>query len=154
MTQLPSMDEMSPDAWVAAMHTVRDQVVEEIADVLDLHTRPDQVAPAIQRILDSYRPQELGDLFEPESANGERALEVRPKEDLLVVWAFPTEDYESIVYTAFGYWWFDHSGTSAHELSRHEVHRRVAERLVRLLPWANDDNLLELAAIEMSSRSG
>lgn len=154
MTQLPSLDNLSPDAWVAAMHTAREQVAEEVAGVLDLHTKPSEAAPALQSIFDSYRPQQLGGLFEPELTDVERTLEVRPKENSLVFWVFPTENYETIVYTAFDYWWFDHTGTSAHELSRHEVHRRVAERLVRLLPWANDDDLLELAAIEMSSRAG
>lgn len=154
MTELPSLDDMNPDAWVAAMHATREQVIQEVAGVLDLRTTPSEAAPALQSIFDSYQPEQLGSLFEQELADRERALKVRPKGDALTIWVYPSENYETVVYTAFGYWWFDHSGTSAHDLSRGEVHRRVAERLVRLLPWANDDDLLELAAIENATRAG
>lgn len=154
MTQFPSLETMNPYEWVEAMRLFRDELVDEAASILDVRTRPAHAAPDLQELLDRYQLVDTGAEFGDQGADGQHTIEVRAADEALIFWVYPTEDYESLVYTRHDYWWFDHRGLGTRNEPRHEIHRSVIMRVVELLPWANDDDLLELAAIEMGSRAG
>jgi hypothetical protein len=154
MPYIPSLDEMPPAEWLEAMRGLRYQLVERAATVLDLHTTPQQAAPHLQELFDRYRVIDLGLDFGEKLPSRELSVEIQAHEDTLTVWVYPTESYESLVYTDHGHWWFDHRGPKNWGESRHELHRQVVSRLLDLLPWANDDDLYEMLAIEIGSRSG
>ncbi len=153
MEMLPSLEDMTPADWVVAMRGLRDAVAERAAAVLDRHTTAAEAVAELQRVFDRYNDPRLGAQFSDEVVEVDYSVEVRAHDDALVFWVFPTEDYETIVYTAKGYWWLDHQGTDA-DNDRHALHCDLILRLLRLLPWANDDDLLEMAAIEIASRAG
>jgi hypothetical protein len=154
MTTLPSLDNLSPDRWIDAMQTLRDEVIEDAASILDTRTVPTLAASPLQQVLDRYSNLDVGLPTGTDGSGAQFSLEVRPQSDMLTLWAFPTEDYESIVYTEEDYWWFDHRGIEDASRDRHEIHCAVVRRILEMLPWANEDDLLEIVAIEMSTRAG
>ncbi len=154
MTQFPSLEHMTPYEWVEAMRALREDIVDDAACILDVFTTPRQAADPLQETFDRYQRIDVGVRFPEEVADGELSVEVRCREDSLVFWVIPTEEYEMLVYTRFDYWWFDHSGLGPRTRRRHEIHRDAIMAVIDLLPWANDDDLIELAAIEMGSRAG
>lgn len=154
MTKFPSLETMSPYEWVEAMRVFREELVDDAASILDVRTRPAHAAPALQELLDRYQRLDTSAQFSEEMADGEHTIEVRDFDDALVFWVYPTQEYETLVYTRYDYWWFDHRGLGPRTRRRHEIHCAAIMRVVELLPWANDDDLLELAAIEMGSRAG
>lgn len=153
MVAVPSLDELTPRAWLEAMDRVRDATAEEAARVLDTTTNPAEAIGPLQAIFDRYNDVDLRAQFSEEVLEDDLSVEVRMHDDTLVFWVFPTEDYESIVYTDAGYWWLDHDGVAG-AADRHAIHRDLVLRLLRILPWANDDDLQEMVAIEIASRAG
>jgi hypothetical protein len=154
MAALPSLNNLSPDQWVEEMKALRDQVVDESARILDAHPTPERAAPPLQQLFARYDTPDLDLPAGRDIASPRFSLEVRHQGDMLIVWAFPTEEYESLVYTTHDHWWFDHRGVDNASRDRHDIHRTVTRRILDLLPWANEDDLLEIAAIEISSRAG
>jgi hypothetical protein len=145
---------MNPYEWVEAMKELREGVIEHAARVLDVRSSTELAADPLQNVLDRYSDLDVDLQDGIGGLSSDVSLEVRCQQDTLFVWAFPSEQYESLVYTNFDYWWFDHRGVDDASLQRHEIHRSVARRVLNMLPWAHDDDLLEIAAIEIASRAG
>jgi hypothetical protein len=153
MAGIPSLKDMHPRAWVEAMRELREQIADDAARVLDHCDTPDVAQPKLQEIFDHYSGFDLNGLWENRSETS-ISVEVKIHDDTMVFWVFPTRAYQSIVCTTDGYWWLDHHGIDADDANRHQTHRTLVLRLLDLLPWANDDELLEIAAIEIASRAG
>ena len=178
MTTLPTLSDLHPSQWVQAMRRIRNEVAEEAASVLDRYEVPADAHPELQAIFNQFTQI---DVNTPALSRLEAvlAVEIRPQHDSLVFWVFPTEAYQSIVFTRPGYWQIaPAAGGGAHRtgqshtsqmvpgttnspdfhdknaVNRHEVHRELACQLLKLIPWANDDALAEIAAIEIASRAG
>ena len=154
MPPIPSLDEMSPATWLQAMHAVRSEVAEEAARVLDTHTEPETAAEPLQDIFDLYQVVDAEHRGGGRTDTGPISVEVRTHDDTLIFWVFPTEEYETLVYTGQDYWWFDHQGTARAGRSTHRLHFDLVLQILQLIPWANDDDLEEMVAIEIGSRSG
>lgn len=154
MATLPSLDNMTPEEWVAAMQVLRGEVVEQAARILDTRTVPRLAGEPLQQVFDRYNNLDIGLIADNGDPGSQFSLEVRCKDDILIIWGYPSEEYESIVYTGYDYWWFDHAGADDGSRERHQLHRSVADQILEMLPWANQDDLLEIAAIEIASRAG
>lgn len=154
MVHIPSLEEMPPDRWLAAMHGLRQQFIEEVTNLLDVRTESAHLAPALKDLFDEYWNEfDLEVDLEPESDEKPRSVEVQARDEVVHVWLYPTEEYLELVYSPHGYWWFDRSGAEGGGASRRELHREVARALLDLLPWGTED-FVELAAIEFSSGTG
>lgn len=153
MLTLPTLSELHPTRWVETMRRVRAEVAERAADVLDRYTHPVDARPQLQPIFDRFTQI---DINTPAISRLEAALsvEVQAHDEALVFWIFPTRQYQSMVFTGAGHWWFNHQSESPSGLTNHQLHRQLIEHLLTMLPWASDDGLAEIAAIEVASRAG
>lgn len=153
MREVPSLEDMTPNDWVAALGVMRDQLVEDAARVLDRYDTSGPAADELQRIFERYEHIGESRPFASEATRSGVSVDVRDHDERIVFWVVPTEDYQSIV-RIDGQWWFDHHLPTGNTYTTHQLHREVIDRVVSMLPWGNDDDLLELAAIEMASRAG
>ncbi|AWV89205.1 hypothetical protein DN745_07565 [Bradymonas sediminis] len=144
---------MPPQRWVAQMRALRERVADAAALVLDLEDTPEGALPRLQPIFDAYTALKMGaDADYPRNSNV--SVEMRIHGDALRCWVFPTRNYESIVFTEMGYWWANHAGVDDPNPNPHQVHRALMLRVLQMIPWANDDNIDQLAAIEAATRAG
>src|SRR5690554_5402262 len=151
--ELPSLQTMPPQRWVAQMRALRERVADAAALVLDLEDTPEGALPQLQPIFDAYTKLKVGaDADYPRNSNV--YVEIRVADDALRFWVFPTRNYKSVVFTEMGYWWADHAGVDERNPNPHLVHRALMLRVLQMIPWANDDNIDQLAAIEAATRAG
>lgn len=153
-SELPSLKSMEPRAWVDAMHALRGRVADAAATILDTHDTPESARPELKPIFDAYTDLDINGNSE-DRRQGRLYIEIKINNRALVFWVFPTQNYESIVYnTTEEYWWVDHDGADDAQASTHELHQRLILRLLEMIPWADDDNIAEIAAIEAATRAG
>lgn len=153
MTGLPSFKDLNPGEWVRVMRSARSRSAERAAALLDAHRLPAAAQPGLQEVLDEFTRM---DLNTPAVNRLEAPLsvEVHAHPDSLVFWVFPTRSYLTIRVTPAGYWWLEHSGKHPKTNDPHEIHVEIMLRLLKTLPWADDDTLAEIAAIELATRAG
>lgn len=151
--ELPTLSTLEPRAWVTAMRALRAHVADSAAYILDYEDTPESALPKLQPIFDAYTSLDINEHSEdrPESP---LYIDMKVNADALVFWVFPTRSYESIVYTDAGYWWLNDAGADDAEATHHQLHRALILRLLKMIPWADDDNLDEIAAIEAATRAG
>ncbi|MFW5968373.1 MAG: hypothetical protein ACOCV2_12685 [Persicimonas sp.] len=154
MAHIPSLEEMPPDRWLAAMYELRQEFVEEVTTLLDVRTEPERLAGALQELFDDYWAElELETELEPEADTKPGSIEVQARDNVVQVWLYPTEHYLELVYSPHGYWWFHRSGAEGDGATRRELHHEVANALLECLPWGKED-FIEMAAIEFGSGAG
>lgn len=152
--ELPSLKALPPERWVDAMHTLRAEVAEHAATILDQNPTPEVARAKLQALFDFYTGVDING-----SSNGRQAtryvFDIAVHDQALVFQVFPTRRYRSIVRTGAGYWWFDrHGADDEASTTAHQRHRRAIMGLLEMIPWANDDTIDELAAIELATRAG
>lgn len=153
MVDFPSFEALHPRDWVRAMRAVRERTAEAGARVLDAHRVPALAQPQLQELLDDFTGI---DLNTPTISRLEAQLsvEVHAHADSLVFWIFPTRRYLTITPTPAGHWWLEPAGAHPATGEAHQIHVELMLRLLEMLPWADDDALAELAAIEIATRAG
>jgi|GEM_PF-5990723 len=151
---LPSLETLPPERWVDAMHALRSEVAEHAATILDQYSTPEGAQAKLQALFDYYTAVDINGKVDARLA-GYYTMDIGVHGAGLVFRVFPTRRYLSIVRTDAGYWWFDHGGADGEPGgTAHQFHLRVIRRLLEMIPWANDDTIDELAAIEIATRAG
>lgn len=139
-TDVPSYYELTADEWKEAVVELREQLEDEVVDVLEEVETPDEAEDDLQTLFEPY----LSD--DPDSTAIQLWAEADGDELYMGVWqgnwiGHKFDDER-------GFWWDDYEDPPEQIESSEEAHRRIAEQVLQTTHWG-DPRLRDQVAQKM-----